>query len=123
MSRNAGAFTFTWVKTPEHIARNAEQWAKDIPEKAADALRVVAVWAQNEMRDKARWRNVTGNARRGLRVEVDRQGKLITMYFIHSVEYGVHLELARAGRYAIIVPTMHRTIAEAKQALKGVAER
>lgn len=52
------------------------------------------------------WTDRTGNARRGLfsRSEVTKDDVVIRL--AHTVFYGVYLEKSRAGKYAILVPTM-----------------
>ncbi len=67
--------------------------------------------AQSEMRKEAPWTDRTGNARSGLFSTAEMVGKttiVITFSHGHTVEYGLYLETAHAGRYAIVAPTMQR---------------
>lgn len=69
--------------------------------------------AEREMKERAPWQDRTSNARNGLRSDVRvtrHQGvsTRIVLAMYHSVDYGVFLELARAGRYAIVGPTADR---------------
>lgn len=61
------------------------------------------------MKQHAPWQDRTGNARNGLTAvaTMTRQGSTtrITIDMGHSVDYGVFLEKANAGRYAIVDPT------------------
>lgn len=54
----------------------------------------------------APWTDRTGNARQGLHggVELRAENELV-LFLSHGVEYGIWLELANAGKYAIVGPT------------------
>lgn len=53
------------------------------------------------------WDDRTGNARAGLRYEVeDHRPRFIRIYFAHGVDYGENLETVGGGKYAIIMPTL-----------------
>lgn len=61
------------------------------------------------MKDNAVWSSQTGRARAGLHVDVlDSPGVLAELVFSHGddVPYGVWLELAHGGQYAIIAPAI-----------------
>lgn len=58
-------------------------------------------------KDNASWTDRTGNARQGLQGFVeDVSETIIDVYISHGVDYGKWLELAHAGRYAILWPTI-----------------
>lgn len=59
---------------------------------------------EGQAKRKARWTDRTGNARQGLKGTVVKTNNMITIYLIHSVSYGIYLEKARSGKYAIIKP-------------------
>lgn len=54
----------------------------------------------------APWEDQTGAARAGLHAEVGIEGTDVTLSLMHSVDYGVYLELKDNGQYAIIMPTL-----------------
>lgn len=66
-----------------------------------------------EMRNGAKWVDRTGNARNGLQAIGTgaggdarfSEGRFV-LHFVHSMPYGVWLEIRWSGRYAIIGPTM-----------------
>ena len=59
------------------------------------------------MKSNARWRDRTGAARAGLRTETSHVPKKShTIHLMHSVAYGIWLEVRWAGRYAIIEPAI-----------------
>jgi hypothetical protein len=72
---------------------------------------------QDYMRNNAPWTDRTGNARQGLfaKSAKDGAGWVITAY--HTVPYGIWLEVAHSGHYAIINPTIQ---AEGRRIMKDL---
>lgn len=67
--------------------------------------------AEQWMKDNAPWQDRTGDARRGLHVEVrEAPAVLAELIFSHddSLDYPVWLEIANGGKYAIIAPAVDR---------------
>ncbi len=71
-------------------------------------LQNLAGHAEGEMKSNAPWTDRTGNARNGLHAGVEVGQDKYTFYLSHGVEYGVFLELAHGGNYAIVRPTADR---------------
>ena len=68
---------------------------------------VVAPMLENYAKQNAPWTDRTGAARRGLFARHNRSSETsFSIIFGHGVDYGIFLELANSGRYAIIVPTI-----------------
>lgn len=71
-----------------------------------------AMETQGYMQEHAPWTDRTGNARNGLMattfVEIQGDVTRVTLHMGHSVDYGVYLEKANAGKYAIVTPTADR---------------
>jgi len=81
--------------------------------------RVIAFAKQN-----APWRDQTGAARAGLRVDVEwRPMKLHAIHLFHSVLYGIWLEIRFAGKYAIIIPTLKDQGPATMKLLRGLFAR
>jgi hypothetical protein len=59
-------------------------------------------WAKNN----APWTDRTGNARSSLRAEPELGPNVKAIDIAHGVPYGIWLEIANAGSYEIIVPTI-----------------
>ncbi len=60
----------------------------------------------------ARWQDQTSLARKGLfGYSMSRNQSLITR-IAHTMDYGVYLELANQGKYAILLPTVKRFVAD-----------
>ena len=98
----------TWREPPGEVF---EQGAVDY----ATALHhyVLAVanrWTpeiENWMKENAPWTDRTGNARQGLYSDVTEIAQSAVVIILgHGVEYGVFLELANAGRYAVVMPAL-----------------
>lgn len=59
------------------------------------------------MKENAPWQNITGEARRTLRTEVEElAGGMVKIILAGGVEYFVFLELSNAGRFSIISPAL-----------------
>lgn len=61
---------------------------------------------QDFMRSNAPWTDRTGNARGGLFASARSDGNGHTIVIYHTVPYGIWLEVAHGGQYAIITPTL-----------------
>lgn len=61
--------------------------------------------AERDMKEYAPWTDRTGNARNGLHAGVEIGDTEYHLYLSHGVDYGVFLELAHGGNYAIVRPT------------------
>ena len=61
---------------------------------------------QGYMQTNAPWTDRTGNARQGLTVVVNLVETAIVFTLFHTMDYGIWLEVANAGNYAIIMPTI-----------------
>lgn len=73
---------------------------------------------ESQAKSQARWNDRTGNARQGLKGYATRNGDEVIMRLIHQVSYGIYLEKANAGKYAIIKPTMDANKASIERGLK-----
>lgn len=114
---------FSWDagRSPADLGKAIERHSHLTGTRVQTALRAEAVASAADMKRDRPWSDVTGNAKRGLRGEVETNGWRLTLFLIHSAEYGKDLELGRAGRYAVIVPTMHgKTIPRLQRRLKGL---
>lgn len=104
---NAG---IRWRTPPSELARSLDEYG----DKVLTAVGAVAQYIATQMQDSAKanapWEDRTGNARSGLfgTSEVDFASKVVTIYLSHSaiLDYGIWLELANEGKYAIVMSTM-----------------
>ncbi len=104
------------------VQRNLDAWAK----RQRGAVVVLAKnWAgQLERRAKqnAPWTDRTSNARNGLFGSTAVEGNQVFIRVAHSMEYGVFLELANDGRFAILKPTVSDATAEIERAYRRLWE-
>ena len=118
---NAG---IRWVRPPEQLARAIEQYGERALVAVESVAQYLATVMQNSAKHNAPWTDRTGNARSGLfgTAERDTARKLVIIYLSHgpAIDYGVFLELAHSGRFAIILPTMEAHLPELHRMLNGI---
>ncbi|QHB37436.1 hypothetical protein SEA_AIKOY__29 [Mycobacterium phage Aikoy] len=75
-----------------------------------------------QMKVKAPWTDRTGAARSSLNVQTrhNKARKSHRINFAHGVDYGIWLEVANSGKYAIIIPTVAAVGKEIMAALNGM---
>ncbi len=92
----------------EDVLRNTEAW-KDQVLAAVFALgQHEGQEAEAEMKRDAPWTDRTSHARQGLKGRAEQYHDRVQVTLSHTMEYGVHLELANSGQYAILKPTAQR---------------
>lgn len=62
--------------------------------------------AEAYMKDNAPWQDRTGNARAGLRSVPEHTANQSVINIMHSMPYGIWLEVRWAGKYGIIINTL-----------------
>jgi len=94
-----------------------KNFAKGLERRLVKAANKVASDVQSELQNEAPWQDRTGEARQRLNVnvEVDKQG--ISIIASHGVDYGVYLEKANFGKFAVLTPYFDR---EAKNLVRRV---
>jgi len=104
------------------VNKNLDDWAD---RQRAAVIMLAKNWAgQLEGRAKAnaKWTDRTSNARNGLFGSTGIAGNEVQIYLGHSVEYGIFLELANDGRFAILKPTLDAAIPEINRDYKKLWE-
>ena len=99
---------FSWRGAPPSTALNAGlvQWGRTLEAGVMAVATTLAAELQAQLRAEAPWQDVTGEARRSLRVEIGTERGRVVLYLVHGAEYGVQLELDNAGQYAVIRPVL-----------------
>ena len=99
-----------WVTPPSELATAIERYGEKVLTAVAAVAQYVATQMQNDAQAMAGWTDRSGNARTGLfgTAEADFSRHVVVLYLSHSasLEYGVWLELAHNGNYAVIMRTM-----------------
>jgi hypothetical protein len=95
-----------WQRPPEALARDVGGYMDRVMQVALivaiDLAQLMAEYAQTH----ARWTDRTGNARQGLTGQAFIDGTAIILVLFHTMDYGIWLEIALAGNYAIIMETL-----------------
>ena len=120
----AKAAEMVWVVPPTKMAKALDQNGDRVLVAVQAAADFIATKMQNHARENARWQDRTGNARTGLFATTTREAAkdIVTLYLSHghTVFYGIFLELARGGKYAIIMPTIEKHLPELKRLLNSL---
>ena len=82
------------------------QWGRTLEAGVMAVATTLAAELEAQLRAEAPWGDVTGHARRSLRVEVGTERGRVVLYLVHGAEYGVQLELDNAGQNAVIRPVL-----------------
>lgn len=99
---------FAWQKTPEEaFTELAEEYTRAIHRGVFLLATRYAPEIERWMKANASWTDRTDNARQTLYAEVtDIINSAVILFFGHGVDYGVFLELAHGGTYAIVTPAL-----------------
>lgn len=106
----------------DEVIRNLNNWAK---RQRAASLALAENWGgqlEGRAKTNAPWADRTSNARNGLFGSVEDGNDAILIRLSHSIEYGVFLELANDGRFAILKPTIDAAIPEVVASYKKLWE-
>lgn len=116
------ASTIVWEVPPSVISRGLEKYGDRVLTAILALAQYFGQKMQDEMRRNAKWTDRTGNARSGLFAEAQLNAAqaAVELYLSHghTVDYGVFLEYAHAGKYAIVLPTIEANISEIQRELK-----
>lgn len=98
---------FKWEVPPDAVfPQMAAQYTQAIFQSgrrvAYDRAEDIEAWCKAN----APWQDRTGDARERLHATVEETGPIGTIVIAHGVEYGIWLEIAHQGRYAIIAPAI-----------------
>lgn len=101
-----------WSKRPSDAFEEASrEYADQIDKSVARIVARFKPQIENHMSAEAPWEDRTGNARQALFANIERViRKSIAIDFGHGhgIEYGIYLEFANAGKYAIVGPTFDK---------------
>lgn len=111
MAKGSDSFRIEWIRTPQEAAQDVHRLGEALKASVYRGMVNAAPEAEEHMKETRPWADITGNARRGLKVEVTRETDTKTVAtFFHQVGYGIYLELSHGGRYAVIVPTVYWSV-------------
>ncbi len=104
----------------DDLIRNLEKWGKQREHNVITASKTaVAPMLERYAKANRPWKDRTGRAKQGLHAKVVTSSSDIAIQLHHGVHYGVYLELSKAGKYAILRPTIDRNKAEIIRILRS----
>ena len=115
--------SFRWEVPPSTLARQSEEYRRRLLEAVYQLGAVFAARIEAYAKRYARWTDRTGNARQGLTARAFRLAAGVTIVLWHSVAYGIWLEVAHAGRYAIILESLAQHYGPLMAALRQLVRR
>ena len=104
------------------VNKNLSDWAD---RQRGAVIMLAKVWVgklEGRAKSNAKWTDRTSNARNGLFGTTEIAGNEVKIYLGHSIDYGVFLELANEGKYAILKPTIDAAIPEIHRDYKKLWE-
>lgn len=103
MARTYTGDHIEWEFTPTQLASNVLGHKERLLKAILDLARVFAARIQSWARKNAVWTDRTSNARQGLFARAVPLAAGVAIVLFHTVDYGIWLEIANAGRFAIIM--------------------
>ncbi len=100
------SISVTWQKPIPTLAVALRAYRERLLGAIGRVCEIVAAMIQSTAQTNARWTDRTGNARQGLTARMIRNGAIFTIVLFHTMSYGIWLELANNGRYAIVLRTL-----------------
>lgn len=103
---------FQWTVPPSELRTHLGQFAQLLLEATLDLARYFAAKIEAYAKTHAPWTDRTGNARQGLFARAYRVASSVIIVLSHKMSYGIWLEVAHSGKYAIILKTLERHYGE-----------
>jgi hypothetical protein len=100
------AVSLVWTIPPDKLAGNIGDYAERLLLAVFDLAQLFAAKIESYAKLHAVWTDRTSNARQGLTARAFKEATAVTLLLFHTVEYGIWLEVANAGRYAIILRSL-----------------
>ena len=113
-----------WVTPPSALATAIERYGERVLVAVTAVAGRIASAMEAEAKATAPWTDRTGNARSGLfgTAERDAAQKLVVIYLSHGpdIDYGIWLELAHGGRFAVVAPVIERMLPQIRADLQAI---
>lgn len=96
---------FEWIEDPREVfAQMTFEYVQDIKHTIRQILLRFAPEMEAWMKENAQWTDQTGNARQTLYALMEETADEFRVIADYTMWYGVFLELANAGNFAIVAP-------------------
>lgn len=94
------------MKGTDEVIKNVKKFVGEREVQAEALGSYYATKMENYAKQNAPWEDRTSHARQGLQGDYYIHKNAIMIRVAHTMEYGVFLELAMQGKYAILQPTV-----------------
>lgn len=115
--------SFEWQTPPSVLVGRLEEWKKRLHLAIFALGQFFAAKMETYAKQNATWTDRTTNARQGLTGLARKTATGVIIYLLHKMGYGIWLELAHAGRYAIILRTMEEHYGPLMSSLKKMVSQ
>lgn len=111
-----------WNGTDQQMKRNMAAYGVAVNATLLQLGQFFAAKMEAHAKRHAPWTDRSSNARQGLFAFADKEGNTTVIILSHGnvIDYGVFLELAHQGNFAIIGPTLQQHYGEIMQAVRGI---
>jgi hypothetical protein len=120
----ASSADFHWDESPDTLRLAIDRLEVQTRNAITAAFHYQAGVTEGAMKVQAPWTDRTGAARAGLHTDVQQPSRdEWVMILAHAVSYGIWLEVANNGRYAIVEPMLRQAGREFQVLLKSLWRR
>ena len=109
-----------WGGTIQQMKRRMDAYGVAVEQALFQLGLFFAAKMEAHAKRHAAWTDRTSNARQSLFGVVTKEGDNVVLILSHGVDYGVFLELANQGNFAIIGPTLQQHYSEIMEAVRGI---
>lgn len=110
--------SITWDVSPSDMADRLEDWKARLFEALFRLGQVFAQRIQAWAQQNATWTDRTTNARQGLTGRCIKTATGFVIWLFHTMEYGIWLEIANAGKYAVVLRALEHSYGPLMAAIK-----
>lgn len=100
--------TFRWVSSPDLLAKRVGDYGARLLKAIQDLAQTFAAKIATAARANATWQDRTGNARQSLTGICVNTATGVVIYLAGLMSYSIWLEVANAGKYAVILRTLQQ---------------
>lgn len=111
-----------WDFTPTQLAENVLEYGKKVLQAIVALARIFAAKIEAWAKQNASWTDRTSNARQGLTCRALKTATGVIIVLFHTMEYGIWLETAHAGKYAIIMKALETHYSPLMLALQALVK-
>ena len=114
--------TVVWKTPPDTLGKQVFRYGQLVLQGLWRVVDLFAARAEALAKQIAPWHDRTGAARQGLRGFSQQSATGATLYLVHSVFYGIYLEMgtSRMGPYPAIGPTLEQVYGPLMAAVRAL---